>query len=174
MAKHIPAWISYKLPGAIIFVALLHDLVSSIPQPTFVRAVFRWLSSPFRNFLTLEDLPEPVDLSPKCLKAKNRLLVGLASILLVCWMSCLVFRVYMDDHVSAMKPMVQSVSWVSLLYERNYLVVDLPGRVLVLYRSKIDLQTSFDAAISFYHLCAVFCLCFFCGYRIRCLKCQRK
>ena len=80
----------------------------------------------------------------------------------------------MDDHVSAMKPMVQSVSWVSLLYEWNYLVVDLPRRVLVLYRSKIDLQTSFDAAISFYHLCAVFGLCFFCGYGIRFLKCQRK
>ena len=52
--------------------------------------------------------------------------------------------------------MVQSVSWVSLLYEKNYLVADVPGRFLVLYRSKIDLQTIFDAAISFYRLCAEF------------------
>ena len=129
VAEHIPAWIAYNLPGGIIFVALLHDLASSISQPKFVRAVFRWLSSPFRSFLTLEDLLEPVDLTPRYPKPKNRFLVGLASILFASWMGCLVFRVYMDDHVYAVKSMVQSVSWVSLLQERNYLVVDLPGRV---------------------------------------------
>ena len=139
MTEHIPAWIAYKLPGTIIFSAFLYDLASSISQPKFVRAIFRWLSSPFRNFLTLEDLSEPVDLTPRFSKVRNRFLVGLASILFVSWMGCLVFRVYMDDHVYAVKSMVQSVCWVSSLYERNYLLVDLPGRVLVLYHSKTDL-----------------------------------
>ena len=120
MAEYIPAWIAYNLPGAIIFAVLLHDFASSISQPKFVRAVFRWLSSPFRNFLTLEDFSEPVDLTPRCFKVKNRFLVGLASILFVSWMGWLVFRVYMDDHVYALRSMVQSVSWVSSFYERNY------------------------------------------------------
>ena len=115
MAEHIPVWI----PGAIIFTALLHDLASSISQPKIVRAVFRWLSFPFRNFLTLDDLSEPVDLTPRCPKVTNRFLVGLASILFVSWMGCLVFGVYIDDKIYAMKSMVQSVSWVSPLYERN-------------------------------------------------------
>ena len=140
----------------------------------FIQAVFRCLSSPFKNFLTLEDLTEPVDLTPRCPKVKNRFLVGLASILCVSWMGCLVFRVYMDDHVYAVKSMIQSVSWVSSLYERYYLVVDFPGCVLVLYRSKIDLQTTFDTAISFYRLCAEFGLGFFCRFRTRPLECQRK
>ena len=142
----------------------MHDFVSSISQPKIVRAVSRWLSSPFRNFLTLEDLSEPVDLTPRYSKLKNRFLVGLASILFVSWTGCLVFRIIRDDHVYAVKSMVQSVSWVSSLYERNYLVVDLPGRVLDLYRSKIDLQTFFDAAISFYHLCVEFGLGSLCGF----------
>ena len=175
MAEHIPAWIAYNsLPGAIILASLLLDLASSISQPKIVRAVFRWLSSPFRNFLTLEDLSEPVDLTPRCPKVKNRFLVGLASILFICWTGWLVFRLYIDDHVYAVKLTVQSVSWVSPLYVRNYLVTDLSGRVLVLYRSKIDLQTFFDAAISFYRLCAEFSSGFFCGFRTRRLECQRK
>ena len=124
--------------------------------------------------MTLEDLSEPVDLTPRCPKVKNRFLVGLASISFVSWMGCMVFRVYMNDHVHAVKSMVQSVSWVSPLYERNYLIIDIPGRVLVLYRSKIDLQTFFDAAISFYRLCAEFTSGFFCGFRTRRLECKRK
>jgi hypothetical protein len=173
VAEHIPTRIVYNLPGAIIFAVLLHDLASSISQPKFVRAVCRWLSSPFRNFLTLEDLTEPVDLTPRCPEVKNRFLVGLASILFVSWMGCLVFRVNVDDHVYVVKSlaMVQSISWVSPLYERNYLVVDLPGRVLGLYRSKIDLQIYFDAAISFHRLCAEFSPGFFCGFRTRPLEC---
>ena len=102
---------------------------------------------------------------------KNRFLVGLASILFVSWVGCLVFGVYIDDHVYAAKSMVQLVSWVISLYERNYLVVDVPGRFLVLYRSKIDLQTIFDAAISFYRLCAEFGIGFFRGFRTRPLEC---
>ena len=130
MAEHIPAWMQYYMPGVIIFVVLLHDLASSVSQPKFVRACFRWLSSPFRNFLTLEDLSEPVDLTPRCPKMKNRFLVGLASILFVSWTGCLVFRVYIDDHVYVVKSMVQSVSWVSSLYEMNYMVVNLTGYVI--------------------------------------------
>ena len=70
----------------------------------------------------------------------------------------------MDDRVYAVKTMVQSVSWVSPLYERHYLVVELPGCALVLYHPKIDLQTFFYAAISFYCLCAEFSPGFFCGF----------
>ena len=124
--------------------------------------------------MTLEDLSEPVDLTPRCSKVKNRFLVGLASILFVSWMGCLVFGVYIDDHVYAAKSMVQLVSWVGSLYERNYLVVDVPGRFLVLYRSKIDLQTIFDAAISFYRLCAELGIGFFRGFRTRPLECQHE
>jgi hypothetical protein len=160
-----------NLPGVIIFVALLHDLVSSVSLPKFVRAVFRWLSSPFRNFLTLEDLLDPVDLTLRYSKAKNRFLVGLASILFVSWMGYLIFSVYLDNHGNAVKPMIQSVSWVSSLNEKKFLVV-YPGRVLVLYRSKIELQTLFDAAIPFYYLCDEFFLGFFCGFRARHLACQ--
>ena len=131
MTELIPPWISYNLPGVIIIAVLLHDLASSISQPKYVQAVFRWLSSPFRNSLTLEDLSEPIDLTPRCTKVKNRFLVGLASILFVSWTGCLVFRVVcIDDHAHAVKSMVQSVSWVSSLYEMNCMVVDLTGYVI--------------------------------------------
>jgi hypothetical protein len=103
------------LRGAIVFAALLYDLASSISQPKFVRAVFRWFSSPFRNFLALEDLPEPVDLTSRWPKVKNRILVGLASIMFVGWSGWLGFSLYLDDHVYAVKSTVQLASWVSLV-----------------------------------------------------------
>jgi len=106
-----PTWITYYLPAAIIFATLLHDLASSISQPKFVRAVFRCLSSPFRNFLALEDLSEPVDLTPRWPKVKNRILIGLASIMFVGWVGCLGFSLYMDDHIYAVNSMVQLASW---------------------------------------------------------------
>ena len=104
---------NYCLPGAIIFVALFHDLASSISQPKSLQTVFAWLSSPFRNFLALEDLSEPVDFTPRWPKLKNRVLVSLASVAFAGWVGWLAFGVYMDDHVYTMKSTVQSVSWVS-------------------------------------------------------------
>jgi hypothetical protein len=95
-------------------------------------------SRPWRTFQN--PTVQPVDLTPRCQRVENHFLVGLASILFVSRMGCLVFRVNVKPLA-----MVQSVSWVGLLYERNYLVVDLPGHVLVLYRSKmIDLQIYYN------------------------------
>ncbi|KAF8808123.1 pleiotropic drug resistance ABC transporter [Phlegmacium glaucopus] len=111
VSQHIPAWMNYYLPGGIIIAVLLHDLASSISQPKAVRTAFRWLSSPFKNFLALEDLSEPVDFTPRWPNLKNRILVSLASASFVGWVGCLVFGVYMDDRVYAMKSMVQSASW---------------------------------------------------------------
>ena len=103
---------TYYLPGAIIFATLLYDLASSISQLKFVRAVFRCLSSPFRNFLALEDLSESVDLTPRWPKVKNRILIGLASIMLVGWVGCLGFSLYMDNHIYGVNSMVPLASWV--------------------------------------------------------------
>ena len=123
-----PAWMNYYLPGAIILVALLHDFVSSISQPKHIRTIFRWLSSPFRNFLALEDLSEPVDFTPRWSKLKNRVLVSLASVAFFGWVGCLVFGVYMDDYVYTMKSMVQLASWVSTPCCCTRNMVDLGGR----------------------------------------------
>lgn len=113
VSQHIPSWINYYLPGAIIFAALLWDLASSISIPKSIRTVLGWISSPFGNFLALEDLSEPVDFTPRSLKVKQRILVGLASVVFVGWAGCLVFGIYMDDRAYVVKSMVQLVSWVS-------------------------------------------------------------
>ena len=155
----------------------MHDLASPISRQKSVRAALRWLSFPFKNFLSLEDLSEPVDSTPKCPKLKNRILVGLASLALVGWVGNLVFGVYIDDREYVVKSMVHSASWVSIpcwMHQRTIWFLTSMDPFSVLYRSKIDLETSFDASISFHRLCPKFTLSFFDGFGVWLVGCRER
>jgi hypothetical protein len=111
-----PKWLDSVLPAIIIITALLLDLVSAVPYPRPLRSLWRWISSPFRNFLTLDDLLlEPVDRTPENTDGKARVLVRLSGLAFVGWAACLMYSAYMGDGESLVKSLVYSVSWV-----RNY------------------------------------------------------
>ncbi|KIM47463.1 hypothetical protein M413DRAFT_22125 [Hebeloma cylindrosporum] len=104
MAEHF-------LTGRHILFSLLFDLVSSIRHPEILRKLWNWTTSPFRNFLTVDDLLEPVDRTPEFSTLKNRYLIGLASVAFVGWVGCLVFGISINDREYTAKALVYSISW---------------------------------------------------------------
>ena len=119
-----PKWLSTWLPAAIILSSLLFDLLSSIRYPKISRTLWNWTTSPFRNFLTVDDLLESFERTPEFSTIKNRYLIGLSSVALVGWVGCLVFGISVNDGEYATKALVYSISWVSLpcSYSRFVLV----------------------------------------------------
>ncbi|PPQ63821.1 hypothetical protein CVT24_009771 [Panaeolus cyanescens] len=107
----IPDWIIYSVPLLLIFLSLLRDLTSSITLPKPLKASYRLVSAPFRNFLTLDDLLEPVDRTPKPTKTENKWLVVLAAVGFLGWTSCLVYAFSTKNHSLIHQSMVFSISW---------------------------------------------------------------
>lgn len=63
----------------------------------------------------MDDLLEAIERTPEFSTIKNRYLIGLSSLAFVGWVGCLVFGISVNDREYAMKALVYSVSWVSLL-----------------------------------------------------------
>ena len=55
------------VPSALIVLTIFYDITSAIRFPAWLKRVYEWLVSPFRNFLSLEDLEEA---TPSVLKQK--------------------------------------------------------------------------------------------------------
>ncbi|KJA28401.1 hypothetical protein HYPSUDRAFT_62031 [Hypholoma sublateritium FD-334 SS-4] len=107
-----PKWFNNLLPAIIISTAFTLDLVHAIPQPRPLRTLWSWISGPYRNFLTLDDLIlEPVDRTPQFSQLKARILSGLSCVAFVGWIGCLVFSIYMNDEDRLIRSLVYSVSW---------------------------------------------------------------
>lgn len=112
-----PKWLNNLLPVIIISAAFALDLVSAIPHPRPLRALWSWISAPYSNFLTLDDLIlEPVDRTPQFSQLKTRILAGLSCLAFVGWVGCLMYSVYMNDQDCLIRSLVYSVSWVSCYY----------------------------------------------------------
>ena len=110
-------WFSNSLPAIIVFIAFSLDLVSILPHPRPLRTLWCWISSPFCNFLTLDDLIlEPADRTPKFSHLKTRMLAGLSCLAVVGWVGILVFSVYMSDQDCLIRSLIYTVSWVSCYY----------------------------------------------------------
>ncbi|KAF8167359.1 pleiotropic drug resistance ABC transporter [Crassisporium funariophilum] len=131
--SHISAWLNTLLPAAIILTAVSYDIVTSIPYPKTLRAVFHWLSAPFKNFLTLEDLLDPVDRTPISSRLKTRQNAGLACVALVGWVGCLMFGIYIKDNDYALKSLIQSISWCYILLKISMRPPLTPPYFLILF-----------------------------------------
>ncbi|KAJ3517873.1 hypothetical protein NLJ89_g222 [Agrocybe chaxingu] len=106
-----PKWVGVFLPPTIIFAAVFLDLASSLPYPKICQAIWRWSTAPFRNFLTLDDLLEPVDKTPIQYKHKTSTLIGLALLALVGWVGCMTYGISTNDRQYAIRALVFSICW---------------------------------------------------------------
>lgn len=109
-------WLNVSLPLGIIFLSLFIDLVRSVPIPNPLRAAYRFLSAPFRNFLALDDLLEPVDRTPKSCKTENKSLVVLAGIQFLGWTSSLAYAVTTENHPLVIQSLLYTISWVCVAH----------------------------------------------------------
>ncbi|TFY64349.1 hypothetical protein EVJ58_g2686 [Rhodofomes roseus] len=99
------------LPGCAGLLLLLHDLLSSIRFHRSIRTAFRRLASPFRDFLTLEDLeeqPHPVA-PPEAWKA--RVLVLGSALESVAWVCVLAYGAVGEDKGLSMQAAVAAITW---------------------------------------------------------------
>ncbi|PPQ81391.1 hypothetical protein CVT24_001829, partial [Panaeolus cyanescens] len=107
----IPNWIIYYAPLILIFLSLLRDLTGSITIPKPIKASFCFVLTPFRTFLTLDDLLEPVDRTPKPTKTENKWLIVLAVVGFLGWTSCLVYAFSTKNYPFIHQSIVFSISW---------------------------------------------------------------
>lgn len=107
--------LSTVLPATLALVAALHDFATAfqISYP-FQQSLYR-IGAPFRNFLTLEDVTDPVKTEVRRFKPKVLALSILAFIASAGWLGCFVYGVYLGNVEYAVGCLVTSLSWVRIL-----------------------------------------------------------
>lgn len=104
--------LSTLLPAIPVLIALGYDITSSTGLPNPVRSVQRKLCAPFRNFLTLKDLPDGAYYVVLPTDIKTRLLICLACLEMLCWLSYFAYAAVQEDVVLSVRSLVGAMSWV--------------------------------------------------------------
>lgn len=100
------------LPGGVGLLLLLCDVFSSVRWPLVVRRVLQTLVSPFRDFLTLEDLEEPPHHVESPSTWKARVLVLGSALEAAVWIGVLTYSVLAGDQGLAVQATVTATTWV--------------------------------------------------------------
>lgn len=100
------------LPAVIILTALSHDIWTSTDHLRFLKKAWHVFSCPFQNFMTLDDLLEPVGPAAKVSWSKIRVLVALSTLSSIGWFGCLAFGFYTNDTYFTMRSLIFSICWV--------------------------------------------------------------
>lgn len=102
------------LPGAVILLTLLFDVLASLPWPKAFRRLGRKLCSPFKDFLTLDDLnsvPGPPQVPPAW---KLRTLVVLSTLDAAGWAAVVTYGLLAGDvtGTKSVRGVVNLLAWV--------------------------------------------------------------
>ncbi|EMD33950.1 hypothetical protein CERSUDRAFT_117480 [Gelatoporia subvermispora B] len=99
------------LPAGSVALILLYDLLSSLYYPKVLRRIARSLSSPFRDFLALEDLEETAEpLGPSAIW-KGRSMVVLSVCECVAWAAVLAYSEAVHEGVLEARAIVVCIAW---------------------------------------------------------------
>jgi hypothetical protein len=79
--------LSLWLPVSLLTLLILYDCLRYVGLPSPLQRVLRVVSSPFKNFLTVDDLEEPPKRTRKIPAWKNRALVALAISEAAAWLA---------------------------------------------------------------------------------------
>ncbi|PSR81585.1 hypothetical protein PHLCEN_2v6351 [Hermanssonia centrifuga] len=114
------------IPGCIALLTLSYDLLACIRWPVCMRKLAKRVKSPFRDFLTLDDLqesePRPVLVPPTW---KIRTLIVLSALEAICWAAFFAYCQFLDNAGTAyvIQTGVGLLTWVrSLVPYRSSLV----------------------------------------------------
>jgi hypothetical protein len=106
------------LPATIILLGIAYDLITSLPSILAVEKAWKWLTRPFRNFMVLDDLLEPIGPPVKVSNNTYRALSTLSVVSLVEWLGCLAFGIHTDDATRAVHALIFAICWVSNPFPR--------------------------------------------------------
>lgn len=108
-----PKRLETYLLASIFVLTFLHDILSAFRYPRQLRRFWIRFTSPFRDFLTLDDLLDPVDRTLTDRAVTGRYLAGLAAVEALGWIGRLIYAIILHHTDYATKSLVLSVSWVS-------------------------------------------------------------
>lgn len=102
------------LPAAIVLFTLFYDLVCFIPWPTPVKALWNVLKSPFRDFLTIDDLETELGPTQTPPTWKARVLVVFSALETAVWAAFLAYELFAGDETKFVlgRAAVSVAAWV--------------------------------------------------------------
>lgn len=100
-------------PTILVLLHLCFTVVSATGVPKRVEDTWNAICAPFRNFIRPHDLPESVDLKPRQVLTKQRLLFTFACVEVFTWIGRTVFDFYLEDWSWSSICGVYALSWVS-------------------------------------------------------------
>ncbi|TFK41840.1 pleiotropic drug resistance ABC transporter [Crucibulum laeve] len=124
-----------SLPCGFILLAFFHDIATTIRHPKPVRILYSRISSPFRNFLTLEDLDDPVDGTLRYDISKLRALACLACISSIVWAGCFTFAFYTEAPKQFIGSLVFSIAWAYVALQIIIKPPSTPPYLFILFAS---------------------------------------
>ncbi|KAH7930921.1 pleiotropic drug resistance ABC transporter [Leucogyrophana mollusca] len=84
-------------PGVLITVVVLYDIITAVSFPKGIQLLWRHISAPFRSFLTLDDLEDPIDQELSKPVSIHRALAVLALINSVGWLASFVYALALRE-----------------------------------------------------------------------------
>jgi hypothetical protein len=99
----------------LVFLTVVYDLTSKVDWPKYPKSIWQSLSSPFQNFLTLEDLAEPVGDRASRSRLKAAALVGLALLQCAGFLGCFVHTWVSGQRDGSVLLLLLSLAWVRVL-----------------------------------------------------------
>ncbi len=107
------------LPAGAALLGLGHDLVSRVPCPKPVQRIARTLTSPFRNFFTLEDVEAPTPCPLNRAPWKTRVLVLGSVLQSLGWLAALAYKQEVGEWQGSLRAGVAFLAWVRLRFVPN-------------------------------------------------------
>lgn len=95
------------MPGCFLLLAVLRYASVVIRNPLY------WIWNPFRNFITLHDLPSPLEPADKSIESKSRILTCIAVFFMSYWMGGIAFAVVGENVKLVIFCTLSTLSWVS-------------------------------------------------------------
>ncbi len=104
------------LSSSVIVYAIAYDVGSRLRFPKGIRKVYRCFVAPFKNFLTLEDLADPVGEPAVPSVTVTRALSVLACLQAFGWVGCLVYALVLNGASLSPTSLLAAFSWVGIFY----------------------------------------------------------
>lgn len=117
-------WRHSLVPGCFLLLAVLRHASAVIRNPLY------WIWNPFRNFITLHDLPSPLEPTDKSIESKSRALTYIAVFLMFYWIGSVAFAMVGENVKLIIYCTLSTLSWVSPRDEIAAFLLNINRRIL--------------------------------------------
>ncbi|KAI0950790.1 hypothetical protein AcW1_008002 [Taiwanofungus camphoratus] len=121
------------LPACVGLLILCYDLLSTFRYPKPVQRAFRTLTSPFRDFLTLDDLEGPIGCAAPTVVWKSRVLAVGAALASVAWLAVFAYAEIVGDTAYRTLAIVGTITWLYAFLRVLFKPSVTPPYLLILF-----------------------------------------